>query len=394
MSDIAAQAGDVAPVEKLAAALAVAVVDVNPRTGAGVAELARVVTDALAAPSYVCGFEAPATDSTPTIPVLAGPGCRCTGATSCCSGPAHPAPPVPREGAAPRTEELAEAEALFTWVEGVMAEFGMSEEAGSATVSDKIDRFLLHPLIGIPVFLGLMWVLFQLTTAVAEPIMDWAESLVTGPVMRAIVGDGKSRKEPLLLVLPPYQVPRLAVIGASTGRRVWSFVSGAGTAIVATLAVVWVLQAIPMSSEHRVAEVPVTESLYGTVAEGISPVFAPAGYGSWQAASALMTGFVAKEVVVGNMAQSFAVEEPEDPHDAGTLGEKIRANFDESSGGHGKAAALAFLIFVLSYTPCLATVAEQKRMLGFKIAGGTLVVQLAIAWALSVGVFNVAKVWW
>lgn len=98
-----------------------------------------------------------------------------------------------------------------------------------------------------------------------------------------------------------------------------------------------------------------------------------------QASSALITGFVAKEVVVGNMAQSFAVEEPEDPHDAGTLGEKIRTNFDQSSGGHGKAAALAFLVFVLAYTPCLATLAEQRRMLGFKITGAALIVQLALA---------------
>ncbi|SDZ94249.1 ferrous iron transport protein B [Bowdeniella nasicola] len=548
MGDIAEASGEPVAAERLAAALAIPVVAVNPRTGAGLSELAAVVADALASPSFVCGFK-PAPREVPEIPVLTEPGCRCVGTSSCCTPPATAAPDVPREGAAPLAEELAEAEHLFAWVESIMGAIGADAGRGSATRSDRIDRFLLHPLIGIPVFLFLMWTLFQLTTAVAEPIMDWAESLVTGPVtsgvvavlggagidvpwlhgflidgilagvgtvlsfvplmaimfaaiailedsgylaraaftadramrligldgraimplivgfgcnlpalaatrtlpnarqrlitailvpyascaarltvyillataffgsaagnvifamylvsillivlgglvMRAIVGEARSRNEPLLLVLPAYQLPRLAALAASTWRRVKAFITGAGSVIIATLTLVWLLQAIPVTGGHRIADVPVEDSLYGTVAEGIAPAFAPAGYGSWQASSALITGFVAKEVVVGNMAQSFAVDEPDDPHDAGTLGEKIRANFNQSSGGHGKAAALAFLIFVLAYTPCLATLAEQRRMLGFKITGAALLVQLALAWVLSVGVFNVARLWW
>ena len=136
------------------------------------------------------------------------------------------------------------------------------------------------------------------------------------------------------------------------------------------------------------------DSLYGTVAQGVAPAFAPAGFGSWQASSALLTGFVAKEVVVGNMAQSFAVAEPSEPGAAGSLGEKVRANFEETSGGHGRAAALAFMIFSLAYTPCLATLAEQKRMLGWKITGAAFGVQLALAWVLAVGAFTITRIWW
>ena len=59
-------------------------------------------------------------------------------------------------------------------------------------------------------------------------------------------------------------------------------------------------------------QVPVADSLYGRAASGIAPVLAPAGFGNDHAAAALITGFVAKEVVVGSFAQSYAVAKPAD----------------------------------------------------------------------------------
>ena len=98
---------------------------------------------------------------------------------------------------------------------------------------------------------------------------------------------------------------------------------------------------------------------------GRSGVFTPAGFGDWHASAALITGFVAKEVVVGSMSQSYNVAGGDDATEQrqgeGTLGARLRESFDASSGGHGRAAAAAFLLFVLAYTPCLATVAELKH---------------------------------
>lgn len=197
--------------------------------------------------------------------------------------------------------------------------------------------------------------------------------------------------EPLMLVLPAYQRPRLRAIGASVWSRVSAFATRAGKVIVVTLTVVWALMSVPATGGHAVGEVPVEDSLYGAAAHAMAPVFSPAGFGSWNSAAALVTGFVAKEVVVGAMAQTFAVEEPEDPAEAGTLGEAMRATFDESSGGHGSAAALAFMVFVLAYTPCLATVAEQWRMFGRRWALGATAAQLVIAWVAAVAVFQVGR---
>jgi ferrous iron transport protein B len=199
------------------------------------------------------------------------------------------------------------------------------------------------------------------------------------------------RREPFVVALPAYQRPRLRAIGTSAWVRVWSFVHKAGSIIVATLAVVWVLMAIPVTTGHALAEVPVQDSVYGRVADGIAPVFAPAGYADWHAASALMTGFVAKEVVVGSMAQSFAVAEPADPSRPGDLGAQLRATFDRTSGGSPSAAAFAFMVFVLAYTPCLATMAEQARLFGRRWTAAAVGAQLLLAWVLSVAAFQLGR---
>lgn len=198
-------------------------------------------------------------------------------------------------------------------------------------------------------------------------------------------------REPFVLALPAYQRPRLRAIATSTGVRVWAFVHKAGTIIVLTLSAVWVLMAVPAAPGHAVTDVPIEDSVYGRVAEGIAPVFGPAGFADWHASSALMTGFVAKEVVVGSMAQGYAVAEPEDPSLPGDLGTQLRATFDRTSGGAGGAAAFAFMVFVLAYTPCLATLAEQARLFGRRWTAIAVAAQLVLAWLLSVAVFQVGR---
>jgi ferrous iron transport protein B len=199
------------------------------------------------------------------------------------------------------------------------------------------------------------------------------------------------QREPFVLALPAYQRPRLRAIATSTWVRVWSFVHKAGSIIVTTLAVVWLLMALPATQGHAIADVPVEDSVYGKVADAIAPAFAPAGYDDWHASSALMTGFVAKEVVVGSMAQSYAVAEPEDPSLPGDLGTQLRATFDRTSGGAAGAAAFAFMVFVLAYTPCLATMAEQARIFGKRWTVGAVGAQLVLAWVLSVLAFQIGR---
>ncbi|MEO8555974.1 MAG: ferrous iron transport protein B [Actinomycetota bacterium] len=455
-------------------------------------------------------------------------------------------------------QELAQAEVLFAWVEQVVEQVntcaasesdaaarGTSGRSIGRTFSDRVDTVLLNPWAGIPVFLAVVWLLFELTTKFAAPLQGAIGQLVNGPLaslvssllglvgladswlqgllvdgllvgvgtvltflpvmaimfaalgvledsgymaraafvadraMRSLGLDGRAllplivgfgcnlpalaatrilpnarqrlltgllipltscsarltvyvllasaffpahagtvifamyvvsvllvlgsglvlrrtafrdvHAEPLILVLPPYQRPHLRTLGMSVRLRVGSFVQRAGKIIVATMLVVWVLMALPVTGQHAVGDVPVADSVYSAIAGGIAPVLAPAGFGNDHAAAALMTGFVAKEVVVGSFAQSYAVAKPADAARAGSLGEQLRESFNESSGGHGGAAALAFMVFVLAYTPCVAALAEQRRLFGWRPTVSALGVQLAGAWLLAVMVFQVGS---
>ncbi|MBE3073338.1 MAG: ferrous iron transport protein B, partial [Actinobacteria bacterium] len=551
MLDLAATATDspTAAVEPrtLAAALAASIgvpvvpVDARNRASRGLSELARAVDDVTTSPGRVTG-----------IATLA-PSC------SCGTSPAAPEGTGP-DGAGPElVQELADAEILFGWVEQVVEQVSahLSPESaqleGAAvnrplhrrTFSDRVDTLLLNPWAGIPAFLAVVWLLFELTTRFAAPLQGFIGQLVDGPLasgvtwllslvglgdswlqgllvdgllvgvgtvltflpvmaimftalgvledsgylaraafvadraMRSLGLDGRAllpliigfgcnlpalaatrilpharqrlltgllipltscsarltvyvllasaffpahagtvifamylasvllvlggglvlrrtafrdvSAEPLILVLPPYQRPHLRTLGMSVRLRVGSFVVRAGKIIVVTMCVVWALMAIPVTGQHTVGNVPVADSLYTAVASGIAPVLAPAGFGNDHAAAALMTGFVAKEVVVGSFAQSYAVVDPGDAAGAGSLGEKMRASFDHSSGGHGGAAALAFMVFVLAYTPCVAALAEQRRLFGWRPTVSALAVQLTGAWGLAVLVFQLGS---
>lgn len=137
-------------------------------------------------------------------------------------------------------------------------------------------------------------------------------------------------------------------------------------------------------------------------ASAIAPVFAPAGFGDWHLTGLLITGFVAKETMLGALAATYTdADIPEQDvaaaQDAGsptpTMRELTSETFTDSAGSAVAApvAALAFLIFVLTYTPCLATVAEQWRQLGAKRVLAAVSGQLIIAWLLAEAVFQVGR---
>jgi len=206
--------------------------------------------------------------------------------------------------------------------------------------------------------------------------------------------------EPLMLDLPPYQRPTLRVMTSVTWLRLKGFLRTASGIIVATVCVVWLLQATPVRGDAAFARAPVADSAYAAVAGAVAPAFEPAGFGRWQASGVLVTGFVAKEAVISSWGQTYALdEEPADaettreqaPSDESALGEAIRDDFEVSSGGHPNAAILAFMAFLLAYTPCVATLAAQKREIGLRWALFGVGVQLVVAWSLAVLVFQVGR---
>ena len=194
--------------------------------------------------------------------------------------------------------------------------------------------------------------------------------------------------EPLIIALPDYQWPHLRTLGMSVWTRVASFTRKAGTVIVVAVMALWVLQAIPVRGDHQIADVPVADSAYGAVAQGAAPALAPMGLNDWRIAASLVAGIAAKEVVIGALAQSYAID---DVGDEATLGEQVRATVERTSGGSPGAAALALMVFVLSYLPCLATLAEQRRLFGWRWTAAAAGAQFAGAYGLAILVFQVGR---
>ncbi len=199
--------------------------------------------------------------------------------------------------------------------------------------------------------------------------------------------------DPLVIDLPPYQRPTLRLSLAVTWLRLQGFLRTASGIIVATVVVVWLLQSIPVGS-GSFGDVPVSGSLYAELSRAVAPVLAPAGFGQWEAVSALLVGFVAKEAVISSWAQTYALAEPASAHDPGVLGVQLHQTFAVASGGHTAAAVAAFMVFLLAYTPCVATLSAQRRELGMRWTVFGVGLQLVVAWTLAVLVFQVGRVFW
>lgn len=202
--------------------------------------------------------------------------------------------------------------------------------------------------------------------------------------------------DPLVIDLPSYQwpVPRIAL--SVMWVRLRGFLETAGKIIVATVVVVWALQSTPAQPGEAFGEVEPQDSVYGAVSGAIAPVFEPAGFGSWSLTGPLITGFVAKEAVIASWAQTYSLEDPSSlsapEQGSSALAQKIREDFDEASGGNALAAVWAFMVFLLAYTPCGATLAAQRREIGLKWTIFGVAVQMATAWVLAVAVFQLLKV--
>lgn len=199
--------------------------------------------------------------------------------------------------------------------------------------------------------------------------------------------------DPLVIDLPPYQRPTLRLSLSVTWLRLQGFLRTASGIIVATVVVVWLLQSIPVGA-GSFGDVPVSQSLYAQVSRSVAPLLAPTGFGRWEAVSALVVGFVAKEAVISSWAQTYALAEPASSHEPGALGAQLHETFAVASGGHTGAAVAAFMVFLLAYTPCVATLAAQRRELGTRWTAFGIGLQLVVAWTLAVLVFQVGRVLW
>ncbi|HFQ94062.1 MAG TPA: ferrous iron transporter B, partial [Anaerolineae bacterium] len=236
-----------------------------------------------------------------------------------------------------------------------------------------------------------------------------------------------------VMELPPYRLPTAKSIWFHMWQRTREFLENAWTLILAVSIVIWLLMSVPVgATDGTFAATPVDDSAFAAAAGMISPVLRPLGFGSWQSAGALMSGFVAKEVVVSTMAQVYGVAEgetavapttfledvwftvasfvqatidalkmipsifglnlfPQTADQPTDLMAAIKNGFAETSGGHGALAALSFMVFVLIYTPCMVAVSAEKQEFGAKWMWVSVIGQFILAWVMAFLLFQGGK---
>ena len=167
---------------------------------------------------------------------------------------------------------------------------------------------------------------------------------------------------PFVMELPAYHVPSAANVLRSTWERGWGFIQRAGTVIVAASVLIWVLNTLSLEGGLHYITGGQERSILRVVGEGLAVLFAPLGFGTWQAAVATLLGLVAKEEVVGvfgslsSMADGALAMELVEAGSVSGLAVIGREFF-----GGSPLAAFSFLIFNLLCAPCFAAMGAIRR---------------------------------
>ena len=154
---------------------------------------------------------------------------------------------------------------------------------------------------------------------------------------------------PFVMELPAYHWPTLGNVLRSMWERGWSFIKKAGTIILLSTIFVWFTSRFGWldGSFGMLEEDQIGSSILAKIGNAIAWIFAPLGWGNWQAAVASITGLVAKENIVATLGSLFSGGE-------GTVYDAIAAAFNGISG-------YSFLVFNLLCAPCFAAIGAIKR---------------------------------
>lgn len=186
---------------------------------------------------------------------------------------------------------------------------------------------------------------------------------------------------PFVMELPPYRVPTLRATLSHMWDRCAQYLRKMGGLILVASIAVWFLSYYPQSArgEEQGSARQYENSYLGRVGKACAPVFEPLGM-NWKASVAILTGVPAKEIVVSTMGVLYPEGEAIDqsPEEGVSLSERLKA-----SGDFTPASALAFLVFVLFYFPCIATVAAIASEIGWRWAAVSILYNTGVAWLLS-----------
>ena len=190
--------------------------------------------------------------------------------------------------------------------------------------------------------------------------------IVAALIMKKTAFRGKP--VPFVMELPNYRMPSLKSVALLLWEKARDFLQRAFTIIFLATIIIWFLQ----SFDTRLNVVTdSSNSLLALVGRVIAPIFTPLGFADWRCATALISGFVAKESVVSTLEVLLGSA-------------SIATLFSTRS-------AVSFLVFTLLYTPCVAAVATIRRELGSVLkTAGVVLMQCSVAWIVSFAAYALA----
>ena len=257
--------------------------------------------------------------------------------------------------------------------------FGCSVPAVMATrtLSSERDRtmtILLTPFMScsakIPIYAFFTAAFFPHNGALVM-IGLYVTGIVVG-ILAALVLDKavfRGKPVPFVMELPNYRLPSAKSVALLLWDKAKDFLQRAFTVIFFATIAVWFLQSF--DAQLNVVS-DSARSLLAMLGRLIAPVFAPLGFGDWRCATALVTGFIAKESVVSTL-------------EILTAGSALTALFTTKT-------AVSFLVFTLLYTPCVAAIAAIRREVGSSLRAATIALtQCCVAWLVSFVVFSAAQ---
>ena len=265
--------------------------------------------------------------------------------------------------------------------------------------SSRLITILINPFMScsarLPVFILLAGTFFPEHAGLALfgiYLFGGVMAILTARVLRRFMFGAD--ETPFVMELPPYRIPTINATLRHMWERSEQYLKKIGGLILVAAIVIWFLSYYPRTSyepsavgvienvSSQSAMVQSENSYLGRIGKFCEPVMEPLGL-DWRASVAMLSGAAAKEIVVSTLGVLYSVEDAES--DGASLSQHLLA-----SGNYSRAAALAMMIFVLLYFPCIATVsAIAQETGGWKWALFSVVYNTVLAWVVAFAAFHI-----
>lgn len=256
--------------------------------------------------------------------------------------------------------------------------------------SSRLITILINPFMScsarVPIYVLLIGTFFEAHAALVFFGLYLTGILIAMATARQLRRTMFRKEEtPFVMELPPYRVPTLRNCIRHTGSKSKEYLRKMGGIILVASIVVWALNYFPLGNSDDAGR----DSYLESIGKAVNPVMEPLGF-TWRGTVAAVAGVPAKEIVVSTLGVLYTNDETASP---ARLGERLTSiNPRTGRPDFTPASALAFMVFVLLYCPCLATVTAIARESGsWRWGAFSVLYNTAVAWLVAWAVYMIAE---